>query len=951
MAFPQDPLGTIVQMKINGTWTNVTRYDAGTKILTTDGITIIRGAGGLQDKTPPGTCQWVWQDPNGIYNNENPRSPYYGLLSRNTPVRAYIPRTNTALLLVNAGDGAHGATTDKAALDIVGDIDVRIEIEPRYWRRWGNGSGKLAALCGKWQEGGNRSWLFRVNDLGILTFSWSTIGSDNNSFVCTAPLPTTGRIAVRVTLDVDNGSGGSAATFYTAPSISGSWTVLATVSGVITTSIFSGSSDLEIGSFNNGNPTGFSSLFYPFIGRIYSFELYNGIGGSLVAKADYTAQTTGTTSFSDGLGNTWTLIGVAEITNADYRFHGEFSAPTIIANKSLNGAGADVTIDVQAGGLIRRLTTNAPLLDASITKLFKTYNANGWWSGQDASTADTSSASSSVTGVNPATLTDITFAGYDSTLAGSAGVMVCGSTGPLFVGTCKSVPATTETHFIGYFKFPSIPLSNQTMFSMFSPDGTIKRWDWVVGATNYILNGYDATGTLAATKTTAFGTGAEPTNWIAFHLQLTNSAGTIAIKSEWMNIATGVTFTQNGVGTTSYSGTNGIINKIVVQGIAALASVRFSNVMATTQVGLIFWDGTIPTFAKISAAFPGETADARFIRVCGVLGIKVAIIGTLGDSEQMGAQPIATGMDVLYQCAEVDGGIIMEARDQLALEYRTRKSIYNQYGMTLTWANLSQGLQQTPDDTDVANDITLSRDNGGSARATLEYGPMSIQAPPNGINPVPDGPDINNYQDNRLPVLVQFALAKRTWPTSRYPEVRISLHRNDFVNATALALLATNTNSADLVTINTLPNFLAPDPIYVLIKGTTEELHTNTRDITYAAIPYGPYITSELSNTSGDFYTFKAVSDTIAGVVQTQVNTNFNSVATALSIKTLSGPLIDTTITSGVIKIGGERMTITSVSGASSPQTVNVTRGLDGYTAAHNANDYVYFDPTLKARL
>ncbi len=107
-----------LQLQINGTWIDATRYDANTKVLASAGFNITRGTANVQDRTPASTATWTWQDPNGVYNNENPRSPYYGVLPLNTPVRIYVPRANTSLLIVDANDSAHGATTDKAAFSM-----------------------------------------------------------------------------------------------------------------------------------------------------------------------------------------------------------------------------------------------------------------------------------------------------------------------------------------------------------------------------------------------------------------------------------------------------------------------------------------------------------------------------------------------------------------------------------------------------------------------------------------------------------------------------------------------------------------------------------------------------------------------------------------------------------------------------------------------------------------
>lgn len=973
MAFPQDSLGTVVQMKINGTWTSVVRYDTRTKILNEPGVSISRGQGGLDSETPTGSCRWTWDDPNGIYNNENPRSPYFGNLARNTPVRVYVPRATTSLLFISPGRELESIVgnnpvagscwaPDSVPLSITGDIDIRIDIDAARVKRTGFGQ----FLVGKYiTTGSQRSWLVYLTAEGLIRYRWSADGAATVAIAqSTLGIPNTGRISIRVTHDVDNGAAGNTVTFYTAATLAGSYTQLGTTTVTAgTTSIFNSTAGVEIGAANASIGATASSPItgtFPFIGRVYGLEVRNGIGGSAVASPDFTIQTVDDNAFLDAQSNTWTVAPMVEtphsctITNADYRFYGEFSEPVMHPNKSASGSGIDVKIDAEAGGIIRRLTANETPLQSAITLAFRTYDLNGWWTGEDSTTADTNIASSGTDGVQPATITDITFAGYDTTLPGAAGVMVCGSTGPSFAGICKTVTSTGEAHFVGYFKFPSLPASNQTIFSIYSDAGTIRRWDFVVGATTYDTNGYNSAGTLTVNKNTLHGVGTEPTNWICYHLGITqNGANVDDIRSEWFAVGTDLYLGQSGVGTTTYVGTTGVFNKVTVQGVAALADVRFTQLMTTTRVGFdeVFYTAPDVDFAQFSRGFAGELAANRFQRVGPLVGARSIVIGDPDSTEAMGAQPIDTPMNILYQCAAVDGGVITEAVDQLALEYRTRDSIYNQYGLELTWAQLSTGLEATPDDTDVANDITLTRDNGGTARAFLEFGPMSIQESPDGIDVVPDGPNVNNYLDSRLPALVQQMLLLRTWPESRYPAVKIEMHRSPFTSSATLALLVQKTLITDIVTITALPTFMAPAPLYLLAKGITEELKNHSWDITWAMVPYGPYQTSELSTSTGEFYSFKASQNTIAGVVQTQVNTDFNSSATSISIKTLSGPLLSTSITSLVLKIGGERMTATAVSGASSPQTVTVTRGLDGYTAAHTANDYVYVDLTLKARL
>src|SRR5437764_1479592 len=121
--------------------------------------------------------------------------------------------------------------------DITGDIDLRMEVTPQTWRPAVN-----TMLAGKYTTAGNNvSWLWIIKTAGTLEFSWSPNGTEANRIVrtSTVAVPSTStRLAVRVTLDVDNGAGGHTVTFYTAPSLNDPWTQLGTaVTNAGTTSI------------------------------------------------------------------------------------------------------------------------------------------------------------------------------------------------------------------------------------------------------------------------------------------------------------------------------------------------------------------------------------------------------------------------------------------------------------------------------------------------------------------------------------------------------------------------------------------------------------------------------------------------------------------------------------------------------------------------------------------
>lgn len=175
--------------------------------------------------------------------------------------------------------GNYVTAPDSAALDITGDIDIRIKMSLDDWT-----PSAFQLPLGKWTTGTNqRSYVLQITNTGLLDLTWSTLGTGVTAFGLSSSVATgitDGATKwVRATLDVDNGAGGYDVKFYLSDDGS-SWTQLGTTrTGVGTTSIFSGSSTLEIGSFNGG--------INPIKGVIYRTQILNGINGTMVFDADF----------------------------------------------------------------------------------------------------------------------------------------------------------------------------------------------------------------------------------------------------------------------------------------------------------------------------------------------------------------------------------------------------------------------------------------------------------------------------------------------------------------------------------------------------------------------------------------------------------------------------------------------------------------------------------------
>lgn len=884
-----------VELLVGGTWTDITA-----DVLTRDPITITRGRSNEGARTDPGRCTLTLNNTDGTYSPRNPRSPLYGLIGRNTQIRVGAMRTTTALLL----SGGYAETPPSASTIVHGDIDIRVDASPR---RWAAPRDEYTCLLGKFHESPPQYsvYVLLLDDRGRLWFKWET---DDDVQLCgsTTAVPAADgqRLAVRVALDGDNGTGGHTVTFSTAPALAGPWTVLG--SPVTAT----GTADLQESSGRIALGAAADYGYAPFDGRLHAAEVRDGIDGPLVAAPMFSEQPHAATEFDDALGLTWSLAGRADLVDRHIRFVGEVSAWPI----HWGAGGHDVTTVVEAAGVLRRLGQGAKALESTLRRQVPTRSPLAYWPMEDL--AGSQSASTPLPGASPLATSGLTWAVNDSLPSSAALPQV--TPGATFSGQVPPpVGTATAWQFQMLYRINDVNPAAETLVRVLS-SGTAA--EWTVGQ-------YESTSTLTARTATGavlldidinlgltlYG------QWIQLGLFVEQQGSLVSWQISWRDIA-GVVGAGGNVLTGVIGRPTGVAS--APDGYpASLADMSIGHLALFADIDPTHYNGAIDSWN-------GELAGDRIRRLCEEERIGVYVPDYSVDHEHIGSQGQGTLLDLLTETAAADGGVLYEDRPRLGVAYRGRTSLYNQppalalrYGIA---REVAPPLLPVDDDQAVRNDVSVQRTAGAAVRAVLNDGPLSVQDPPAGIGRYDETVTLNLADDHRVAHHAGWRLHLGTWDGARYPSVHVRLH-----SAPHLIDAATAVDSGDRIAISNLPAWLPLDDVDLIVQGYTEILGPTTWDITYNCAPGGPW---NLATVDDPMYgrADTAGSETAAAVTAS---------ATSLSVTTASGPLWTTASADCPfdIAVGGEVMTVTAISGSSSPQTFAVTRAVNGVTKPHAA--------------
>ncbi|MFD6035243.1 hypothetical protein ACFWHF_11985 [Streptomyces griseoincarnatus] len=792
MAFPQTPLEVLIELMVGGVWTDIT-----SDVYTQDKIVISRGRPDESKRTDPGKCTMVLNNRLGKYSPRNPRSPYYTLIGRNTPIRVSVPGSESYLDL----DGTSGAasTPDDPALDITGNLDIRWEGEADWY------APGSQFLIGKWGAAGQRSYHLRIQD-GYLVLHAATNGT--TGYFAGRLLPALPRrAALRATLTT--GVGGWTFRMYWAETMDGPWTQCETdyaAPEAGSATIWAGTAPLQITPDEQPDAT---PPRRPVTGRCYRAEVRSGIDGTVVAGPDFTTVAAGTTNFTDSAGRTWTVP--AGVTDRNIRFTGEVSSwPS-----RWDVSGKDVRVPIEAAGILRRLGQGTKALDSTLRRRIPAGQPLAYWPMEDGQAA--TQAASALDGGQSLKVTGLQFAS-ESSLPSSQALPVLGDQSSL----SGAVPgaATGGWHVEMVYKLDALPAAEQTMISVLLNPGTggIREVRARVSSAAIKVEALDRDGAVVVWFQNTTGLGDFIGEWNRLQLFSSVNGAQTNVSLAWRDVVTGLWW----VIYTPYTGTPGTITTVRgtwgtdFQGMAIghLAAFDIGG-SAPAAPGVTIYEGSDEGFA-------GETAGRRMTRLATEENVPLSQLDEPSRQAQVGPQRPDTLLTLLESAADVDGGILYERRDRIALAYRDRISLYNQpVALALDYAAPGRApaadLEPVDDDQETRNDFTVAREGGASARAVLEDGVLSVQDPPNGVGRYDESVTLNLHEDSQAEPTAYWRLHLGTHDGARYPVVHV-----DLAAAPDLVDEVTGLESGDRVQIANPPVWLPPGPIDLLMQGYQE---------------------------------------------------------------------------------------------------------------------------------
>lgn len=572
---------------------------------------------------------------------------------------------------------------------------------------------------------------------------------------------------------------------------------------------------------------------------------------------------------------------------------------------SWDATGNQAEVRLDASGILRRLAQgDEPVLSAIRRALTSSASVVAYWPCEDGKTA---------TAFAPATGTlSMTWTGTPD--LASASDFPCSAPlpklrGSVWVGNVNSYTDTGELQFRCLARFPSSGSIDGALIMRVITTGTARGWDlrYRTGGLMSLEIDDTAGALISDTGPVAFTLDSGVPQRIA--LQMTQVGADISWQFSTLD-------TPNAPAAMTWSGTTvgrtlGTVLGVAINSDTSLDDVTIGHISVQNDVTSLY-----DNRAELDANL-GETVADRITRLCAENDVPVTITGTA--TTPMGPQSVDTLLNLLRQCEAVDQGILHDGLSA-GLSYVARSTRENAaVALTLdaTLGQVKQPLDPVDDDQRSRNQVTASRVNGSSFTYADTTGPLGTTA----IGLYDASVAVNSETDQAAYVYAGWLVHLGTIEGYRYPRVPINLAASPELAAGWLAIRPAG--RIDLAGVDTYRSqFPTEDPALVL-EGYSQQIDQHTWDVQANCSPQQGWRVGLLADATG------STGENLVRLASdgSTIDTAAAIGATSLSVATASGPLW-TRVADDFpfdIDVAGIRVTVTGITGATSPQTFTVT--------------------------
>lgn len=560
----------------------------------------------------------------------------------------------------------------------------------------------------------------------------------------------------------------------------------------------------------------------------------------------------------------------------------------------------DATTPVAAAGILRRLQQGKSPLKSPMTRAFLRYQPVGYWPGEDDSGA--TAMGSAVARGRAASARAAQFGEDATTLAGAKSVI--GITASTVLSGRIPTHSSTGTWGVVFCAYLLAPPAASTRILTVTSNGTVRTWAVDLDTSGVTLRGYDVDGVQIVTAAQGYPGLTAPPGWVAYSFNVMKIGGNI--QATLIQYAVGdpgaVTFW---VAQQTIAGVPGAPATWRVEGSLGFNEGRFS------QLSVFNYEPPFVTYAFIDAVhgYLGESATDRIKRLCAEENVPVIVED--GESEPQGPQRVDTFLNLLYAVEDSDLGILYER--SFGLAYRPRGARYNrpvEMALDFDAGHIAEPPEPSDDDQQVKNQWTVTRDGGSSAVAD---DPDSIAR----VGLLDDSKTINVASDDVLDDHAWWRLRLSSADAYRWPRIELNFARNPSQIALWRSL-----REFFRLTIANEPSQVTGNAIDLIAEGYTMTLGPYGWDAALNCSPAGPWLVPVVDDPASRIDTDGS-----------RLNGARSATATSLSVEVYDGPLWTTDPADFPldVNIAGIRITVTSITGTSSPQTFAVLRSVDGF--------------------